>query len=246
MGPSCCEERDRKTGSSGEEDDEQVKVHPAIARKKAKQKASFFRMCRKLMAFAATAIVLSNQPFVVKPRQSGSNRIKLVPLQLSICAAVHWAKDSPTVLRKPKLAQYINTTAQVLLTPYEYGRAQQSKRAMPNEKTLKSAFNKAKRLLSRIADSDLSLRQLLAMPSPNIPVIGAAAIVAGSFLSIFGPGAEYVTVIGCGMLVHGCKSLGMQAQPELYVTGALAVLAIMLMDGGNPPPPDKVSKKKRR
>ncbi len=52
----------------------------------------------------------------------------------------------------------------------------------------------------------------------------------GSLLSPLVAGAEYLTVLGCGMLVQGTRGFGMEAQPELYVAGGLAVAAIVMMD----------------
>ncbi len=213
----------------------ELRESPARLAQRAKQRAAFCRLARTTLALLAAAIVLSLQPLAGRPRQAGVNRVKLAPLPLALCAALHWAKDSPQVARAPQLAHYLNNTARVLLTPYEYGKARGSKRAMPNEKTWAGAYKKTERALGRIADSDASLLQFVAMPMPNMPVLGSAAVVAGSFLSILMPGLEYATVVGCGALYHSCISLGLEAQPELYVLGTLALLATLLSNSTQPP-----------
>lgn len=66
--------------------------------------------------------------------------------------------------------------------------------------------------------------------------------------ALFAPllaGAEYLVVIGCALLMQGCRAFGMEPQPEMYVAGALAVLGIVLMDGAKSRP-DERKKPKRR
>ena len=76
-------------------------------------------------------MVLAQQPFMEKPREPGVNRVKLIPLQLAITGGVHWSTTSPTVVRNPKLAVYLNGTAQVLRTPRSTSRLQPSPRPSP-------------------------------------------------------------------------------------------------------------------
>ena len=91
-------------------------------------------LLRKPLALIPLALVLSRQPFVMRPRQSGVNALKFRPLDAALMGMVHWGLESPTAMRNPSVKRYINETGRVLLTPYEYFAAQQSKRAMPAEK----------------------------------------------------------------------------------------------------------------
>ena len=71
------------------------------------------------LALASLAILLLQQPFVIRPRISGQNALKVVPVKLAICGLVNAAAESPTVMRNPTLASLINQTSQVLLAPHE-------------------------------------------------------------------------------------------------------------------------------
>ena len=51
------------------------------------------------------AVVLSKQPFLSKPRAPGVNSAKIRPLELAIAGVVHWAAESPTVMRNPKICE---------------------------------------------------------------------------------------------------------------------------------------------
>jgi len=175
-------------------------------------------------------MVLSQQPLMMKPRQPGVNRAKLVPLQLAVNGMMDWAKTSPTTLRNPSLNNYINITARGLLTPYEWGKARQSKRAMPNEKTVAGAWKKSKGALNRVAEGDAASRELMRAPFPNFVSIGSYLLTASAMLALLTAGPEYGVVIGCGALLQGSRAFGMEPQPELYVTGVAAVIGVFCMD----------------
>ena len=93
-------------------------------------------LIRRFLSLIPLGLVLARQPFLMRPRGSGVNAIKLRPLDVAIAGSIHWAASSPMILRQPKYYTYVNETARWLLTPHEYATAQQSKRAMPNEKTV--------------------------------------------------------------------------------------------------------------
>ena len=49
---------------------------------------------------------------------------------------------------------------------------------------------------------------------------------------------------GSVLVMQGGRQLGMEAQPELYVTGGVAVLAIGAMEAmGSKPPPGKAKRR---
>ena len=54
------------------------------------------RFGAQLLALVPLALVLSQQPFMMKPRTPGVNRAKIVPLQLAVAGAIHWAETSPS------------------------------------------------------------------------------------------------------------------------------------------------------
>merc|ERR1711908_18871 len=110
------------------------------------------------------------------------NLFALVPLGLMLA-------QQPFMM-KPKLAEGFNTTARGLLTPFEYFKARQSKRAMPAEKTMTGAFKKAEKTLPRIVDGDSGLQSIAAAPMPNLPLIGAYLTVVGSLFAPLLAGAE--------------------------------------------------------
>jgi len=116
------------------------------------------------------------------------------------------------------------------MTPYEFVRVRNSKRSVESEKTISAAYRKAGKAMARTADAEKALRNIALQPMPNIPLIGAYAVVAGALLAPLIAGTEYLIAVGCGMLVTGCRSFGMEPQPELFVTGGLAIIAIVLMD----------------
>jgi hypothetical protein len=242
--------RGKDDASSDEEPEPEEEVESKFAkRKRERGRAAFMRMVRVVLSWALVGMVVSQQAFVIKPRAPGVNRGKVVPLQLAICGAVRWAEFSPTFVRNPYLGAYLNMTGRALLTPFEYGRTQQSKRATDKEKTISAAFKKSERAFTRVVDKETSLIQIAAMPQPNFPFIGAGLVTLGALAAALMAGPEYLVIAGCGLLSYGSRGLGMEPQPELYVTGVLAVLGILATDAGKvkkEDSPPKASKKKRK
>jgi len=230
-------------GPEEEEEEEVESEH--VRRKRERGRLAFLKLLRRGAALIPLAIVLSRQEFMKRPRGAGVNAAKVKPLDFALTGAVHFAAGSPTFMRNPKLHTYLNATGVALLTPGEYILAQQSKRAMPAEKTIAGAYKKAEKAFSRLVDRDKALIELVTAPQPNLLLIGSGLILAGVLLCPFIGGLfEYVTVVGCVVLMQGGRQLGMEAEPELYVAGGVAVLAIMAMEamGKKSPPP----KAKRR
>jgi hypothetical protein len=221
-------------------------ISAAQQKKLQKQRAAFFGLARVALAFVSLALTLSQQPFLIKPRQSGENALKLAPLKLAVCGGIHWAAESPMVTKNPKLFEAINITSQMLMTPYEFMRARNSKRSVDAEKTFAAAYRKANKAVARAADGDKALRTIALQPMPNVALLGAYAVVTGCLFAPLLPGAEYAIAIGCGMLVQGSRSFGMEPQPELYMTGVLAVIAVVLMDAAKPKKDAQQQRKKRR
>jgi len=233
------DESDDDDDDDDESEEEEVEsVH--AKRKREKGRAAFMLLLRRLFAIVAFCLLLSKQPFMVKPREAGVNKLKVVPLDLAICGFMHWAKDSPMMLKNKKLAVAANQTARVLLTPFEYYKSQRSK------KTIEMAYNKTERALLRAADGDSKMVSIATTPimTPNLPLLGAYLLILGAILAPFSAGFEYLTIAGCGCLVQGCRGFGMEPQPELYVAGAAAVLGCILYD--NSKPKKQEAKKKRR
>jgi len=92
-------------------------VSAAQAKKHQKQRAAFFNLARQGIALLSLGLLLSQQPYLVKPRQTGENALKLTPLKLAVCGGIHWAAESPLVAKNPKLFQAINVTSQVRRAP---------------------------------------------------------------------------------------------------------------------------------
>lgn len=230
--------------NDGEEEEEEVES-AAVKAKRQRGRSSFLKLIRKVLSFVPLALVLSKQPFTVRPRGNGVNAAKLRPLELAISGAVHWAVDSPTVMRNPKVGVYLNETGRVLLTPHEYVITQQSKRAMPNEKTVKGAYKKADGRFKRLIDREPQVLEMIRLPQPNLLAIGSYVLTGGALLCPFiSSYMEYLIVGGCIAILQGGRQLGMEPQPELYVAAVTAGLALMAMEAAG-----KVSapaKKKRR
>lgn len=192
--------------SDDDEDEPEEEVETVHAkRKKEKSRKAFMKLCRQMLAFIPLIMVLSQQPLMFKERQSGVNAAKLVPLQLAVSGAMKWAKNSPTTLRNPTLNSYLNITARGLLTPFEYGQrnfGKKSKLAMPAEKTWAAAWKKTKSSLNRAAEGDLSMKEVVSAPFPNVPLIGAYLLVAGALLAWFIPYLEYIIIGGCVMIMQ--------------------------------------------
>ena len=236
---------------SGKEEEEEPVESDYAKRKREKGKAAFFGMCRSLLALVPLALVLSQQPFMMKPRTPGVNRAKIVPLQLAVAGAIHWAETSPSLMRQPQARVYLNATARALMAPFEYSKAQSSKRAMPAEKTIAGAYKKTEKALARVVDGDAALREVLRAPGfahgvPNVPLLGAYALVLGALLAPLIGGLEYVVVLGCGALMHGSRAFGMEPQPELYTAGVLAIVGCLCMDQAKKKPEDEAQKKGRK
>lgn len=236
------DESDSDSDEVDEEEEEEVEGEHA-RRKREKGRAAFMKLMRQVLALIPFVMLLSQQPFMVKPRAPGVNRGKVVPLQLAICGTLLWAKESPTLLRNRQLASHVNTTARTLLTPYEYFKARQSKRAMPAEKTISGAFKKTEKALQRTAEGEV--RDIALQPQPNMPLLGAYSLTVGSLLAPLVPGAEYLVIIGAGTVMQGCRSFGMEPQPELYVTGVVAVLGVVLMDAASKKKKPETKRKRR-
>ena len=231
---------------SEEEEEEPVESARVLA-KKARGRAAFLKLLRRGLSMIPLMLLLSKQPFVVRPRQTGVNAAKVKPLELAICGIVHWAAESPMTMKNPKLYEYINATSKALLTPSEYLEAQRSKRAMPREKTWSGAYKKTDKAFTRAVDKDASLRELISAPMPNLPVLGSYAIVLGSTLSpLIGGLFEYFIAGGCFMLMHSGRQVGMEAQPELYVAGAVAVAMVAIGESASAALSKAKPKKKRR
>jgi len=225
---------DDYSDSDDDDDKEEEETEGVHAKnKRLKGRKAFASLARQLLSLVPLAMVLAQQPFMEKPRQPGINRVKLIPLQLAITGGVHWSATSPTAVRNPKLGVYLNGSAQVLLTPHEYFKTRSRKTATDREKTWAKAYDKAFKQLGRVAEGDATLRSIVAMPMPNVPLLGSYALVLGVVLAPLVGGMEYLVVGGCLLILQGTRSFGMEPQPDLYVTGAVAVVALVLLDQAN-------------
>ena len=244
------EDKEDSDSSEGEPDKEEEEVETtAQKRKRMRGRGAFMGLLRNLMCAIPIALVLSRQPFVMRPREQGVNALKLKPLDGAICGLVHWSVDSPTAFRNAWMKDYINATGQWLLTPYEYGAAQQSKRAMPGEKTWAGAHKKAVKNFARVVDKEKTLKEIVTAPMPNIPLIGCYAILVGVLISpLFAGvmGGEGLIVGGCAALLHGSRQLGMEPQPELYVCGGVAIVMLMISDAADKAKSEAPAKKFKR
>jgi len=242
-------QKEKEPESSDDDDDveeeEEIVESAAVKAKKARGRSAFMKLLRRMLSFIPLALMLSKQPFVTRPRQTGVNAAKIKPLELAICGAVHWAAGSPTVMRNPKIYDYVNATGRALLTPSEYLQAQQSKRALEKEKTIAAAYKKTEKAFTRTVDKDSALREMISAPMPNLPVLASYAIVVGSLLCpLFGGLFEYLITGGSLVLLHSGRQSGMEAQPELYVAAAVSVAMLAVGEAAG-----KVvapAKKKRR
>ena len=266
---------DESSDESSDEEEEEEEIEPEhVRRKRERGRNAFLNLLRRFMTLIPLAVVLSRQPFMVKPRAPGVNSAKMKPLDIAISGAVHFAAKSPTFMRKPELHVYLNATGRVLLTPGEYITAQQSKRAMPAEQTIQGAYKKTAKAFGRLVDKDTQLKEIATAPQPNLALIGSALLVVATLLCPFAGGLfEYLIVVGwcapcrsmcerafraltvkfrachclfCGsvLVMQAGRQLGMEAQPELYVAGGVAVLAIGAMEAMGTKKP--VTKVKRR
>lgn len=242
--------KDEESSSDDDEVEEEEEEEPVesarVLAKKARGRAAFLTLLRRMLSMIPLMLMLSKQPFVVRPRQMGVNAAKVKPLELAICGLVNWAAESPTVMRNPKLYEYINATSKVMLTPSEYLQAQQSKRAMPKEKTWAGAYKKTEKAFTRTVDKDTALREMIKEPMPNLPLLGAYFIVIGSLLSPLIGMLEYLIAGGCFMILHAGRQTGMEAQPELYVAGAVAVAMVAIGESASAALSKTAPKKKRR
>ena len=200
-------------------------------REKAKGRKAFQRLLRQLVALVGVAVLLHQQPFMVKPR---SRKATVVPLQLALSGAFHWASDAPLLVQDT-----VNATSRSLLTPLEYIKAPSSKR------TLGAAYTKTNRVLTRITDGNSTLQhRLAAAPMPNLPLLGALLVTLGQCVAPFCAGAEYLVIGGCGGIWLGCEDL--TAQPELYFVLGLAAVGLYLHRSARAPFKATPEKRRRR
>ena len=105
-------------------------------------------------------------------------------------------------------------------------------------------YKKAQKGFTRLVDKDSVLRDIVTAPMPNMPLIGAYILLFGVILAPLAGGLpEYAIAAGCLMQMHGGRQMGMEAQPELYVCGGVAIAMIAVAEAAGYKPPDK---KKRR
>ena len=236
---------DSDSDDDADEEEEEEVESAAVRQKKARGRSAFLKLLNRCLAVIPLMLVLTRQPFVVRPRGSGVNAAKIKPLELAISGAVHWAAESPMVMKNPKIYTYVNATGRALLTPGQYVEAQQSKRAMPNEKTWAGAYKKTEKAFTRLVDKDTALKEMVSAPMPNVPLLGSYAAVLGSvFCPLLGGPFMYMIAGGCLVILHAGRQSGMEAQPELYVTIAVAVVMVMVAETAGKVPP--APKKKRR
>jgi len=194
------------------------------------------RLIRQLLAVAVLAVLLFQQPFMLKTK---SKRSKVVPLQLAISTLQVAASPYPFA------AGAINASSQALLTPLEYHKAPKSKR------TLSDAYAKAEQRLSRI-EADANLRTLsdawrtpsLAEAALLMPGGGAGLLTAGSLLAPLCPGAEFAVIAGCVSLWFGVS--GMSIQPEFYFVWVIAILGLVARSSANAAETKPVQRRRRR
>jgi len=231
-----------------DEEEEEEELESAHARaKRLRGRAAFMRLIRSFLSLIPLGLVLARQPFMMRPRASGVNAIKLRPLDVAIAGTIHWAASSPMIIRQPRYYTYVNATARWLLTPNEYAVTAQSKRAMPNEKTIQGAHKKTAKSLARMVDKDAQLREIVTAPQPNFPLLGSYALLLGCLLSPLAGGLfDYVILLGGVLLMQGGRALGMEAQPELYVAGVVTVLCIAAADAAGKVVAAPAAKRKRR
>jgi len=200
-------------------------------KEKAKGRKAFQRLLRQVFACVGVAVLLYQQPFMVKPR---SRKSSVVPLQLALSGAFHWVSDAPPVVQDT-----INATGRSLLTPLEYFRAPSSKRS------LGAAYTKTNRVLERITDGNSTLQhRLAARPMPNLPLLGALLLTLGQCVAPFCAGAEYLVIGGAGGLWLGCE--GLTAQPELYFVAVLGALGLYLHRSAKAPFKAAPERRRRR
>jgi len=219
---SCCQ-RDIDTDSETEAD---LAVPIDQQRKDASGRRALMRVLRQVLSLISVAVLLHQQPFMVRPR-----REKLVPLTLAIGAAVRWA--GPIVE-----SSAINVTARSLLTPLEYVSSK------PPRRTLSSAYAKTARKFDRLLDTNSTVQQLAGRPSPNLPLIGASLITSGSASAVLLPGAELAVLAGCGCLLFGCP--GLAPQPELFAVALLAALGLAALRSSKAADPKPKPRSRRR
>lgn len=200
--------------------------------KNARGRRALMRLLRKVLAVVCVAVLLQQQPFMVKPRKA-----KLVPLHLVLGGGSDWASS----LESPMLQDAISITSRSLLTPLEYLN-------MPNSKrTLGAAYEKTARKLDRIIDGNSTAQKFAQRPYPNVPLIGSYLLTVGSGLAVLIPGAEFAILAGCGCLLFGCS--GMASQPELFFVALLAALGLAALKSSqaeNPKPKLKRKSKKAK
>jgi len=203
-----------------------VPMHEQRAR--AKGRSAMMLLLRRGLALAAFAILLYQQPFMVRRKD------KVVPLHVAVSGAVSLGADHAPA------RDAINTASRSLLTPLEYWKARHSRNS-----TLASAYEKTERRLSRILDGNTSTAaRLAAAPMPNVPAVGSYLLTAGSAVALFLPGSECVVLAGCGCLWLGCE--GMSSQPELAFVGLLAALGLYAIQSAKAPAAEKPKRRRGR
>lgn len=181
---------------------------------RAKGRKALLRLLRPAMAVVCIAIILGQQPFMLRRR----HRQHVAPLQLAISGAFR----APAVVSSPNLLATVNRTSRMLLTPLEYLKVPRSKRSV----TL--AYSKTDKILSRIVRGNSSMAhtaEIATRPMPNVPLLGAWLVTFSPVAALVCPGVEVLTLAGCGCLSLGCS--GLKPQPELFAVVVLALLGLL-------------------
>ena len=82
---------DSDSDSDAKSDVEEVVENPKAREKREKGKRALMGLLRKVTSWIVLALVLSQAPFLSRPRQAGVNRAKVTPLQLALV----WLEHAP-------------------------------------------------------------------------------------------------------------------------------------------------------
>jgi hypothetical protein len=207
--------------------EERVERKPASSKDK-KSRSSFFGLLRTVLALMSVALVLSLQPFALRPRAPGSNKVKAAPIPMLLAGAAHFGAKAG--LSPARVNANLDLAGRALLFPNKYYTLSKDKRAPAADKGFGPAWRKTKAALGSVIESTDR-----ALATHTLVFAGSALCVLGAFGAVLVSGLELLSLGGALVFFNASRVSGLEAQPELYVLAVLAALMLTCTEMGSAP-----------
>lgn len=209
-----------------------------VSTKDKKSRSSFFGLLRTVLGVMSVVLVLSLQPFALRPRAPGSNKVKAAPIPMLLAGAAHFGAKAG--LSPARVNATLNVVGRALLFPNKYYALANDKRAPAADKGFAPAWRKTKAALGSVVDSTDR-----ALATHTLVFAGSALCVLGAFGALLVSGLELLSLGGALIFYNASRVSGLEAQPELYVLAVLAALMLTCTEMGSAPAPKRKAKARK-